>query len=164
MPDRRPRQPLRFPGPGRIRQRPGPNRTARQCRPENGGRSGRSAGNSRRPFPIGLRRRRIRRGAAKDGCCRFHAQRVLDRRACSTRAAAASLAEEIRAGARHSVAPAGRANLPRSIGACGDRAGGIGPNDVPLQMAHPAGICGKGAWPRCWRLRNGRHGQHGRNL
>ena len=49
--------------------------------------------------------------------------------------------------------------LPGALPACRDRAGGIGQNDLPLQMAHPGGVGGRAAGAGLAPGR--RHRQHG---
>ena len=59
-------------------------------------------------------------------------------------------------GQRLAVGP----TLPGTRPACRDRAGGIGQNDLPLQMAHPGGLGGRAPGARLAPGRNYR--QHGR--
>ena len=151
-----------FRGPGRIPAAPGPNRTTRQsARRENRGHPGRPAGIHRPRFRVGLRRLAHRRGAAKDRPVAAPRPARSGPGALAARRESARLARGgDRAGARLpgggvAAVPA----LPRPFAACGDRAGGNGQNDLPLQMAHPGGLGGRAAGAGVAAGRS--HRQHG---
>ena len=118
---------------------------------KNGGRPGRPAGIRRSHCPFGLRGLAHRRGAAKDRPAAASCPARSGRSAAAAWRDSARLARGgNRAGARLSGGRlAALPAVPGAFGACGDRAGGVGQNDVPLQMAYPGGVGGRAVWRGC---------------